>query len=402
MINIANLDYFGKIWHIRMENVFEKINKSATKFLAPLTTDETFKIIVAEAKKIIGGDYGTIFLDSDGVLKRVYADVDFFTFKQRKKGRIYTTFTTMKPTVVDVDSEKDFHSEIKDNGIKSIVHIPLVYKDKAIGVLTVHSLHPKYFSPKDLHLFMLFGALASMAIRKTQLYDETKNALETRDLFISLASHELRTPLTSINGYIQLLHSKLAKKNTVEGKWVIELHAESVRLTNLVKELLEINRIKQGQLQYELRECKVESFLDSAITRYSFINPERIIEYNKAKIPTDLKIIGDSEKLLQMITALISNADKFSPHDLPIIISVITSNTSITIQIKDNGPGIPSEGINKVFDGFYKGERKESEGLGVGLLLAKHIIQYHHGVIKLKSSPKKGTIVEVKLPRLIE
>lgn len=381
-----------------MESILEKINKSTARFLVPLTTEETFKIIVAEAKKIIGGDYGAIFLENNSELERVYADADFFTFKQRKRGFTFTTFTTNKPLVVDVDSEKNFHPAIVNNGIKSIVHIPLAYKDKSIGVLTIHSLEPKHFSQKDLHLFVLYGSLASMAIRKTQLYDETKNALETRDLFISLASHELRTPLTSINGYIQLLHRKLAHQPTVEGKWIKELYEESIRLTNLIKELLEINRIKQGQLQYELRECRIEEFVHAAIGRYRFVNPDRRIQLMNDLKNKDTRIIGDCEKLLQMVSTLLNNADKFSPHNAPIEVILSQTRHHVIIQIKDQGLGIAGNDLNKVFEGFYKGDKKESEGLGVGLLLAKHIVSYHHGSISLKSKKNRGTTVEVRLP----
>ncbi|CAN5209312.1 hypothetical protein BH09PAT1_BH09PAT1_3250 [soil metagenome] len=384
-----------------MENTLEQINKSATKFLAPLTTEETFKIIVGEAKKIIGGEYGTIFLEEKGELKRVYSDVDFLRkFKQRKYGFTYTTFTTIQPQVVDVDAEKSFHPEIKKNGIKSIVHIPLAYKDKAIGVLTVHSLSPKKLSKHDLHAFSLYGSLASMAIRKTQLYDETKNALETRDLFISLASHELRTPLTSINGYISLLQNRMKQSDSIEAKWVKELSDESKRLTNLVKELLEMNKIKQGQLQYDLTECDILQTIELTVKRYSFINPDRKMIVEKPKIDEMIVIIGDCEKIMQMLTALLNNADKFSPKEKNIEVIVSATSSHVKIQVKDYGVGVARDDLKKVFEGFYKGDTKESQGLGVGLLLARHIIQFHHGTITMKSTKGKSTTIEIKLPRL--
>src|SRR5690606_7915517 len=118
---------------------------------------------------------------------------------------------------------------------------------------------------KETDILKLFGSFASLAIKKNELYEETKNALEVRDMFISLASHELRTPLTSINGYIQLLHSRKDKLGHSESKWINELYEESKRLTNLVRELLEVNRIKQGQLQFILRETKFSDIVTSAI-----------------------------------------------------------------------------------------------------------------------------------------
>ncbi|MEK7605323.1 MAG: GAF domain-containing sensor histidine kinase [Patescibacteria group bacterium] len=383
------------------QTILQQISISALKFLVPLTTEETYKIIVSEAEKIIGADFGTIFLQEQGELRRVYADAAFFSrLKPRPRGFTYDTFTKNQPKLIDVRKEKNFHPAIKKRGIKSIVYVPLSYKDKTIGVLIVHSKKHKTVSKNDFYFYTLFGALASMAIRKMQLYDETREALATRDLFISLASHELRTPLTSINGYIHLLSSKLKDNKGSEGKWINELTAESKRLTSLITELLEINRIKQGQLQYEFRECGLKEFLDIAIDRYRFVNPEREIEYVQDPRVDKAKIIGDSNKLLQMTTALLSNADKFSRRDLPITLKVKLTAKHVVILVIDHGAGIPDAHLAHIFEGFYKGENGESQGLGVGLLLAKHIISSHHGIITVKSKKKKGTTVQVKLPRI--
>lgn len=382
-----------------MEKILEEINKSAVKFLVPLTSEETYRVIVEEAKHIIGGDYGSILLEVNGELKRIYTDADFLReIKPRKAGNAYKTYETKELHILNKDTIDKFSPIYKKHGIQSLVHIPLSYQDKAIGVLSIKSCSSRNYSEGKQHVFKLYGALASLAIRKMQLYEETKNALETRDFFISLASHELRTPLTSINGYIQLLHSKLSKEKTVEAKWINELYEESARLTKLVQELLEINRIKQGQLMFDLQECAVEDVVDHAIERYLFIHKEREIQYKKALSKKTVRVIGDRDKLMQMVTALLSNADKFSPKKTPIEVTLKNTKSHLLLKIKDEGEGMTREDINKVFEGFYKGEHEHTQGLGVGLLLAKHIITYHHGTIALKSKKEKGTTVEVKLP----
>jgi len=160
-----------------------------------------------------------------------------------------------------------------------------------------------------------------------------------------------------------------------------------------------MNKIKQGQLQYDLRECSIEDFVDTAVKRYRFINPERKINYIYDK-GGNIAIIGDCEKLMQMVNAVLNNADKFSPKDKQIDIIITSTASQVKIQIKDYGSGVANSDLKKVFDGFYKGESKDSQGLGVGLLLAKHIIQFHHGSIGMKSNKSKGTTVEIKLPRL--
>ncbi len=384
-----------------MEKILEKINTAAIKFLVPLTTEETYTAIIEEAEKIIGGEYGSILLVVNNELKRVYTDASFLKgIKPRIAGNAFKAYATRELIVVDSNTINQYSPLYVEHGIQTLVHIPLSYKEKSIGVLTINMRSIKKFSNQDLHSFKLFGSLASMAIRKMQLYEETKNALDTRDLFISLASHELRTPLTSINGYIQLLHGKLSSKNTVEAKWVNELYDESGRLTNLVKELLEINKIKQGQLQFDLQECTVEDFIDAAVERYTFINKERKVLYSKELSTDETKVVGDCNKLLQMVSALLNNADKFSPKETSIEVLVKDTKSHVVIQIKDQGDGMTREDINKVFEGFYKAGKDQSEGLGVGLLLAKHIVQYHHGSIVLKSKKQKGTTVEVRLPLL--
>lgn len=381
------------------EHVLENINKAAVKFLTPLTEEEMYQTIVNEAQKLIGADYGSILLEQEGKLVRVYANAPFFNkVKIRNKGFTYTTFKSQNPFIIDVEKEKNFHPPIKKQGIKSIVHIPLSYKDKSIGVLTVHAMTKKDFSNREMEFFKLFGSLASLAIRKLQLYDETKSALEIRDMFISLVSHELRTPLTSINGYIQLLHGKMAKQDTIEAKWMKELYLESKRLTDLVMELLEINRIKQGQLQFNLMECYFSDIVKRAIKKMAISFPDRKVELiNKTKTGKDM-IIGDGNKLLQVILSLLANAAKFSPADSTIIVTLNSKKKLVTLQVTDKGVGIARKDIKRIFDGFYKGIHEHKEGMGVGLLLAKQIINYHRGEIALQTKEKKGTTVEIILP----
>ncbi len=383
-------------------DILDIISGSAIKLLSPLTIDETDKIVVSEAKKIIGGEYGTIVLKKNGMLERVYADASFLRpLVPRRFGTLHKTFTSKIPQVIQVKEEDHVSEQIKKHGIVTMVQLPLIYKGKATGVLGVYSKNKLTFSENDLSLLSIFSSLASMAIMKTQLYAQTKSALETRDLFISLASHELRTPLTSINGYIQLLAGHIQDKTSLEGKWVHELVEESGRLTSLITELLEINKIKQGQLQYDLRECSIEDFVDVSIKRYKFVSPKRQIILTKSPQAMKAKIIGDSSKLIQMFTALLSNADKFSPNDRPIKIDIHKDRKLLSLRISDEGDGIERSEQHRIFEGFYKGSQTQTGGLGVGLLLTKHIVQYHHGDISIKSELHQGTTVKVDLPTLL-
>lgn len=381
------------------DSILEKINQVGLKFLLPLTPEDTYKTIVHEAVQLIDAEYASIILLVDGELKRVYSSSEkAFQTTNRTNGNTKSAFTSRQVIIADIKETGKFHPELKTFGIKSTIFIPLAYQDKSIGVLTVNAKKKVEESNRDLKALKLFGSMATLVIRKAQTYDEAKQALEVRDLFISLASHELRTPLTSINGYIQLLNSRMGKQNTSEAEWVRELYSESKRLTNLIQELLEINRIKQGQLHFILRESHFSEVVKQAIERCKLSYSERKIVFTCSLTDTQDLVIGDFDKLLQVVSALLENALKFSPSDTDVVVKLALKNQNLLLEITDKGSGISREDMAKIFDGFYKGSEHHKEGMGVGLLLAKHIINYHKGSISVHSEVKKGTTVTVSLP----
>lgn len=386
-----------------MLNTLEKINSAGIKFLSPLSPLETYETIAGETRRLVPkAAYVTIYLERNGELERVFTtEEQFRKIKIKKNEYTHKSYDNHKTYVIEKKVIKNINPILKKLDINSTVFIPLSYKNKAIGVLSIDSVKRDTFSTRDLEILKLFSSMATMAIRKTELYTETQNALEMRDLFISLASHELRTPLTSINGYIQLLHNKFANKETSEAKWIRELYSESIRMTNLVKELLEINRIKQGQLNYNFIECDLAKIINDGIERVQFIKEDRkIIVKNKITGENGI-VIGDYDKLLQMISAVLSNAIKFSRNDTTIDISLHIQKSNLLLSIRDEGEGIRKDEMARVFEEFYKGSnslRNQKEGLGIGLLLAKHIAASHKGEITIKSQENEGTEVQIRLP----
>lgn len=379
------------------DNILDQIHTAGMRFLLPLDLKDTYKVIVDEAVRMVDAEYGSIVLSENSTWNRIYTSSTLANkISNRKNGNTAKAFNENIVIVADIEETGKFHPELKKQGMKSSIFIPLSYEDKAIGVLIINAKKKIEQSANELKALKIYGSMATLVIRKAQLYQETSEALKTRDFFISLASHELRTPLTSINGYIQLLHSRLSNQDTVEAKWVKELYEESKRLTNLIQELLEINRIKQGTLQFILRECNIVEVAEKAVERCKVALPKRKVEL-VAKTPR-ATVIGDFDKLLQVFSSILNNAIKFSPDNSVVTFGITKAKGNIVIRITDHGVGIDREDIMKVFDGFYKGDNHLKEGIGVGLMLAKHIIKYHHGTIEIKSTATKGTTVQIILP----
>lgn len=382
-----------------MANTLEQIYKSALKFLTPLTPEETYRLIVNEANKLMKTQYGSIFLMEQDSLQRIYASNPILhQIKIRKRGTTYKTFKTHKANVIDARLLQNVHPQFKELEVKSIISIPLSYLNKSIGVLSLQSTRSESFTSAEFDTLKLFGSFASLAIRKAQLYDETQKALEARDLFISMAAHELKTPITTISGYSQLLYSKFATSNTAEARWIEGLSWEVLRLTYLVKELLEMDQIKTGQFEYVWKECSLKEVIKRVLSDFHFTHPAHKVIFEDKVDGQDL-VIGDFNKLLQLVINLLDNAAKFSPQEKEIFMELKANSKNLHLTIKDQGQGIPTKYLPEVFEKFFKGSDQTPEGMGVGLFLVKSIVKQHRGEIKIYSKEKRGTKVEVKLPK---
>ncbi len=382
------------------DTILKRINKSALKFLEPLSLTKTFSVIVHEAIRLVGADEGLIILESRGELQKMYAYPKSANKAViRRRGFAYKAFKKQKAFLIQ---QKDFEKNdprAAEKGVESILFIPLSYKNKSIGVLIARSYTREFFTSDQLQILKLFGALASLGIAQAQVHEQEKKAIEMRDLFISMAAHELRTPLTTVYGYAQLLQKKL--KNSKQLPWISEIVNESVRIKYLLNELLDLSRINTGKLQYSWKACDLREIISRATKSFSFSYPQRKLQYKDSIVQEkSLLLIADYDKLLQVILNLLDNAVKFSPQDSPVDILLEKGKKEYILTIKNYGKGVPVEEKSKIFEQFYKSNANENkQGMGLGLFIAQSIIKQHKGTIKLNSVPNKETSFKIILPR---
>lgn len=384
----------------RDAHILENIYDSTLKFLAPLNLEDTYRKIIEESIKLTRGEYGTIYWEKDSELHRVFSNMPRL-IELRKGGYRYRVFKEGKSMVLNkrkLNTLKVLHPELEEIGARSVLVVPLVNEGKSVGLLTIDSRKDERFTEKDLEILKLFGSLASISIKKALLYEEIKQSLENRDLFISLASHELRTPLTTIDGYIQLLLSKIGERKPIDNKWILELAFESQRMKNLIDEFLEINRIRVGKMQFNFGEVSLTEVVDHAVATLKFNYPQRKLELKNSLPKKDL-VIGDSDKLHQVFMNILENAVRYSGKDRKIRLNLRKSSEYFEVKVSDEGGGISEKDLPNIFKGFYKGQNSKHEGMGLGLFLAKNILDAHRGQIDIHSKPGIGTNVTVKLPK---
>jgi len=365
------------------------------KFLVPLTPEQTYETIVHEAIRLAGGEHGSILIESDGKLKRVYSMHSILFRNEPEKGGIrYEVFISRQARVLDakqIERVKEKHPNLKSLENRAAIILPLVYQDTSLGILSVIALHNENFKKRELEVLKIFSSFATLAIQRAQ-------ALQVRDLFISLAAHELRTPLTTINSYTQLLYKRLQGTNIPESGWVEELRWEVERLTHLVSDLLTTNAIQTGELQYRMQLSDLPEIIDRAINAASLSHPNHDFSIKKKLIRKETVFWGDPEKIFQVLTNVLNNAAKFSPTTEKIKATLNYVNGNFVVKIQDKGTGISKDDLPHIFDEFYKGKGNYRSGMGLGLFLAKSIIDKHKGGIKVTSKKDKGTTVAINLP----
>ncbi len=385
---------------MRSKNILEQIDKAAVQFLSPLTSEETHEHIVLEAINLVKAKYGSLILKQEDKLVRIFSTLPHADrIAIRNDGLTALALKSKKAFVRHSEETNSFHPDVRKMGVKSNIYIPLINQGQGIGVLIVNSPKEEQFSEKELEILQVFGTFATLAIRKSQLYSELSQALEQRDLFISMAAHEFRTPLTTIVGYVQLLRSKIPVSDEPVSRWIYQLSWEASRLTQLVNELLQVNRITTGQLNYVFKENSLVSIMQRVLSNFELTRPNReIIFVNKLENQDDI-VISDFDKLIQAFTNIVENALKYSSQDTPVKITLQAKINQFIIEIQDQGRGIPSKDLKRIFESFYRGEQSSHEGMGIGLYLVKNIIRSHHGSIDVRSKVKKGSKFIIKLPR---
>ncbi|WP_257463510.1 AAA family ATPase [Archangium lipolyticum] len=287
---------------------------------------------------------------------------------------------------------------------KPSICVPLGARGRCLGVLSLLSARPgRRYGPADLALAEELGRRAAFALDNALLYREAQESIRVRDEFLSIASHELKTPLTSMKLRARHLELTLARQSlepqlggTVSR--MLETFGDQLqRLAQLVEQLLDVSRIDMGRLELHLEEVDL-----SAIARGV---TDRLAEpLERAGCTLELVLEGsvvgewDRLRLEQVMVNLLTNAIKYGAHR-PIRMKVWSEGDRALLRLEDRGIGIPKEDQTRIFERFERAASHNYGGLGLGLFIARQIVQAHAGGIWVESEPGKGSTFFVELPR---
>jgi signal transduction histidine kinase len=213
--------------------------------------------------------------------------------------------------------------------------------------------------------------------------------------FISIATHELKTPINVISGYAELIEEGIYGPPTARQREALDTIREQTRLlTNLVNQLLDVSRFEAGGLQLEMREVVLRDLLARVERSFSVLARRKSIDFSVDVDPSvPQAILADADRLGdQVIGNLLSNALKFTPEGGSIRIRVWAQHDGVHIEVQDSGVGVPADQLPYIFDKYFQvGQQARSTGAGLGLAIAREIVEAHGGWITAESQPGRGT-----------
>lgn len=219
------------------------------------------------------------------------------------------------------------------------------------------------------------------------------------DEFINLVGHELKTPLTSQRVYIQLLQRLMAQhKNALYDTYLQKVVAQTDKITRLIGDLLDVSTFRAGKMKLALEKFNLTALVHEVVADYQKLETTYIFQV-KGSIQT--KVLGDQERITQVLNNFLSNAVKYSPTHKTILILLKEDQEQAVVSIIDKGIGIDPKFQKKIFRRYFRASGKNEEtfpGMGVGLYISAEIVRKHGGEIKVESQPGAGSTFTFSLP----
>ena len=238
----------------------------------------------------------------------------------------------------------------------------------------------------------------------TEAFQELQRVDKMKTRFIDVVSHELRTPLTVMRGYLELLASEY--KDKMDSKVLSKLQtvkANTDRLFDIVESMLDVARIEKGAMEITKQEASVQALVEEVIASQKHLAQEKHQEINVVTVGEVGTAKMDSKKMHDALRKILDNAIRYTPEKGKIQVGMADEGRMVHIWIRDNGIGIPLADLEKIFDRFHivfaKELTRQVDRMGLGLPIAKGIIESHGGKIWVESEPDKGSIFHINIPK---
>lgn len=286
---------------------------------------------------------------------------------------------------------------------RSLLVAPLRGRDgHCIGSIQLLDRRDGPFVESDEVLLTQLAQSASVALENARLYNEAQAATRARDDLLAIVSHDLRNPLNTIAITASLLRTDLLQRQGGEDDDAVQLVDRMdrgiQRMTRLIEDLLDASRIEAGRLVVSPRVERGAALVREAIEAAASLAEAKGCRVTQGTLDASLEVLADRDRVLQVFSNLLGNALKFTPNGGVVSVSLARVADMARFSVMDTGPGIPPEHQPHLFDRYWKASQASRSGAGLGLYIARGIIEAHHGTVMVESTPGQGTTIHFSLP----
>jgi signal transduction histidine kinase len=289
--------------------------------------------------------------------------------------------------------------------------IPIRREPETIAILLLESRSLDIYSADTVTFLSRLSDHAAIAISNSQLFAEVEEANKAKSEFVSLVSHELKTPMTSIRGYTDLLaQGNVGPVNEIQTNFLSTIRSNVDRMATLVSDLADVSRIETGRMRLEFRAVSLAEVIEEVVrsARAQIDEKEQVLElYISEDLP---HVWGDQNRIIQILTNLVSNANKYTLRLGKITIAAEQQSNKwdaggapqvVLLSVKDTGFGISPEDQANIFEKFFRSEDeniRETPGTGLGLNITRHLVEMQGGRIWFESELEQGTKFSFTIP----
>ena len=343
-------------------------------------------------------------IDDDGFVERVDGTLDDWRLAPTpalRSGEAVVIPDATQSTLAAIAPDPKGNAAIRAAGIHSLVLLPLIGRGRLLGVLTLGLTRPeREFTKTDMPFLEDVAQRTALGADTARLYQQARQASRARDDTLAAISHDLRNGLNTVLTAVGLLLRSLPpdSEGRRDRRHVEAIRRSAERMNRVIGDLLDVASIESGRLFIEPRREPVRPIIAEALDACRHQALEKSLRVEEHVTGDDFDAICDRERVLQVLGNLIGNAIKFTPDGGSVQVSAETIDDEVLFAVRDSGVGVAPKQLPHVFDRFWRATPKTRLGSGLGLTIAKGVVEALGGRIWVESRPGEGTTFFFTLP----